>query len=127
MNVVDSCGWLEFFADGENSGFFEKIIEDKIELLVPTISIYEVFKKIIIERDENEALLAIATMMQGRVIDLDLNISINAARLSMKYQIPMADSIMLATAKMHEAVLWTQDAHFEKIEDVKYTKKKVSR
>jgi len=124
MNIVDSCGWLEYFADGDNAAFFEDSIERKNELLVPTISIYEVFKKIAIERTENEALLAIAVMLQGKVIDLDQTTSILAARISLKHQIPMADSIMLATARMNNAVLWTQDSHFQRIEEVKYKEKK---
>ena len=123
MNVVDSSGWLEYFTEGVNSTFFENVIEKKNELLVPTISIYEVFKKIVLERTENEALLAIATMLQGKVVELDSNLSISAARISLKLQIPMADSIMLATARIYNAVLWTQDSHFEKIDGVQYRAK----
>jgi toxin FitB len=123
MNVVDSSGWLEYFTEGVNSTFFENVIEKKSELLVPTISIYEVFKKIVIERTENDALLAIETMLQGKVVELDSNLSISAARISLKLQIPMADSIMLATARIYNAILWTQDSHFEKIDDVQYKAK----
>ena len=123
MNVVDSSGWLEYFADGSNADFFAKAIENTTELIVPSISLYEVFKRMMQQRGEGAALEAVAVMMQGKVIDLDSTLSLSAAKVSTELQIPMADSIMLATSRMHEATLWTQDTDFEGVEGVKYISK----
>ncbi len=123
MNVVDSSGWLEYFANGPNAGFFAPAIEDTAELLVPTISLYEVFKRVLQQVGEEKALEAVALMMQGEVIALDATIALTAAKLSDELQIPMADSLMLATARLRKAVLWTQDADFATIEGVEYTPK----
>ena len=122
MNVVDSNGWLEYFADGPNATFFTIEIENIKELIVPTISIYEVFKRIIQQRSENEALQVMAVMQQANVVELDTSTAISAAKISIKYKLPMADSIMLATSNINDAIFWTQDSHFEKINDVKYIK-----
>jgi predicted nucleic acid-binding protein len=123
MNVVDSSGWLEYFADGSNADFFAKAIENTTELIVPSISLYEVFKRMMQQRGEGAALEAVAVMMQGKVIDLDSTLALSAAKVSDELQIPMADSIMLATSRMHEATLWTQDIDFEGVEGVKYISK----
>jgi len=123
MNVVDSSGWLEYFADGSNADFFAKAIENTTELIVPSISLYEVFKRMMQQRGEGAALEAVAIMMQGKVIDLDSTLALSAAKVSAELQIPMADSIMLATSRMHEATLWTQDTDFEGVEGVKYISK----
>lgn len=127
MNVVDSSGWLEYFADGPNTRFFSAAIESTKELVVPTISLYEVFKRVFQQRGESPALQAIALMQQGMVVELSAPIALAAARLSAQEQIPMTDSIMLATARLHSAILWTQDADFEKVPDVKYIARKLSR
>ena len=124
MNVVDSSGWLEYFADAENAEFFASAIEQTSELVVPTISIYEVFKRVLQQRDESDALQAVAIMQQGRVVVLDTGIALIAAKLSTAHQLPMADSIMLATARAYEATLWTQDADFKEIEGVEYIEKR---
>jgi len=124
MNVVDSSGWLEYFADRSNADFFAPAIESVSELLVPSISIYEVFKKVLQERGESEGFQAVATMQQGRVVDLDATLALRAAKISAELKLPMADSVMLATAQVHEARLWTQDADFEGIEGVEYVEKK---
>ena len=124
MNVVDSSGWLEYFADGSNADFFAPAIESVSELVVPSISIYEVFKKVLQERGESEGFQAVATMQQGRVVDLDATLALRAAKISAELKLPMADSVMLATAQVHEATLWTQDADFEGIEGVEYVEKK---
>jgi predicted nucleic acid-binding protein len=123
MNVVDSSGWLEYMADGPNADFFAAAIEDTTELVVPVISIYEVFKHILQRRGENDALQAVALMRQGQVIDLDTTLALEAARLSASMKLPMADSIMLATAQAQGATLWTQDAHFQGIPEVEYLAK----
>ena len=123
MNVVDSSGWLEYFADGPNADFFAPAIEATSELIVPAISVYEVFKRVLQQRSESEALQAMAVMMRGRGVDLDAQLALAAARVSTQYRIPMADSIILATARVHGAILWTQDEHFEQIESVRYIAK----
>ena len=123
MNVMDSSGWLEYFADGPNADFFAPAIENLEELLVPTISLYEVFKRVLQQRGEEKALEAVAVMMQGQVVELDSSIVISAAKISDELKMPMADSMMLATARIFEAFLWTQDADFASLSDVKYVSK----
>ena len=120
MNVVDSCGWLEFLAAGPNADFFSEPLTDTTTLTVPTISVYEVFKRVLQQRDEGDALQAVALMQQGHIIDLDAGHAIAAAKLSVDLQLPMADALMLAVAREHDAALWTQDSHFESIDGVRY-------
>lgn len=123
MNVVDSSGWLEYFADGPNADFFAPAIENTPELLVPTMSLYEVFKRVSQQRGEGDALQAVAVMIQGKVVDLDMDLALAAAKVSVEFRLPMADSVMLATALTYEAVLWTQDTDFEGIPGVQYVAK----
>jgi len=123
MNVVDSSGWLEYFGGGENAEAFARVIKKTADLVIPTISMYEVFKRIASQRDEEEALKAIGLMSLGSVVDLTQEIALNAAVLSMEHKLPMADSIILATARAEKATLWTQDEHFDGLEGVKYIKK----
>ena len=120
MNVVDSSGWLEYFADGANASFFAGPIEDIEALVVPTISLFEVFKRVLQRRGESAALQATAAMQQGTVVDLEAEIALNAAALSVDLKLPLADSIILATARKYNAELWTQDADFKGIEGVRY-------
>jgi predicted nucleic acid-binding protein len=120
VNVVDSCAWLEYFAAGANAGFFGRAIEATGELVVPTLSLYEVFKRILQQRTEGDALTAVALMQQGNVVELDARIALSAARISFDLRLPMADSVMLATARAFGATLWTQDEHFEGLPGVKY-------
>ena len=122
MNVVDSSGWLEYFADGPNAGFFASAIEKPVALVVPTVSIYEVFKRVLQQRGDDDALQAAAVMQQGQVVELSGRLALAAARLSFDLAIPMADSIMLATARASNATLWTQDADFQGVPGVRYTK-----
>ncbi len=124
MNVVDSSGWLEYFAGGPNANFFAKPIEATAELVVPTLSLYEVFKKIAQQRGEGDALQAVAVMQQGKVVELSSSLALSAAKVSMQLSIPMADSVMLATARAADAVLWTQDADFATVPGVRYVAKK---
>ncbi len=124
MNVVDSSGWLEYFANGPNASFFAAPIEQADELVVPSLSLFEVFKRVLQQRDENAALQAVAIMQQGAVVDLGASIALNAARLSVETKLPMADSVILATARHCSAQLWTQDADFKGIEGVRYRKRK---
>jgi predicted nucleic acid-binding protein len=122
MNVVDSSGWLEFFADGPNAGFFAPAIQRVSELIVPTVSLYEVFKRVLQQRDESQALQAVALMEQGAVVDLTATLALAAAKLSADLKLPMADSIMLATARAFDATLWSQDADFEGMDSVRYVR-----
>jgi toxin FitB len=124
MNVVDSCGWLEFFADGPNASIFTGPIENTKELIIPSLSIYEVFKRILQQRTEGEALQAIALMEQGHIIELDSRLAVLAAHISIDNHLTMADSIMLSTSIAYNAIFWTQDSHFENIKDIKYIKAK---
>ena len=124
MNVVDSSGWLEYFAGGPNANFFAKPIEATAELVVPTLSLYEVFKKIAQQRGEGDALQAVAVMQQGKVVELSSTLALSAAKVSMQLSIPMADSVILATARAADAELWTQDADFATVPGVRYVAKK---
>ena len=120
MNVVDSSGWLEYFAGGPNADFFAPAVETVDELVVPTVSLFEVFKRVLQQRGEGDALQAIALMQQGSVVELTAPIALDAARASAELGLPMADSMIHATACAHQATLWTQDSDFEGIEGVRY-------
>ena len=109
MNVVDSSGWLEYFAEGPNADFFAPAIENTDDLLVPVISVYEVFKRVWQQKGEDGALQAAVAMQQAKVINLDATLALSAALLSHENKIPMADSIILATARANDATIWTQD------------------
>lgn len=123
MNVVDSSGWLEYFANGANADFFAPAIEDIANLLVPSITLYEVFKRIYQQRNEDDAIQFVAQMKQGMVIDTDSNIALEAARISADEKLPMADSLILATTRLHQAILWTQDIDLKNFANVRYVAK----
>lgn len=120
MNVVDSSAWLEYFADGPNASFFSQAIEQVDSLVVPSLSLFEVFKRVLQQRDESHAFRAVAVMQQGAVVDLDASLALSAARMSVEMKLPMADSVILATARHFNATLWTQDADFQGLESVRY-------
>ncbi len=120
MNIVDSSGWLEYFADGQNADFFAPAIEDTEHLLVPVICVYEVFKRILQQRGLGAAETRIADLYKGTIIDLSAPLALSAAILSDQLKLPMADSLILATARANGATLWTQDEHFMNIEGVRY-------
>ena len=124
MNVIDSSGWLEYFADGDNADFFAPAIEDTKNLLVPVICIYEVFKRILQQSGISEAQQHIGDMKLGNIIELGKSLALSAARLSADLKLPMADSLILATARANDAILWTQDEHFKALDGVKYIEKK---
>jgi toxin FitB len=115
-NVVDSSGWLEYFTDSDRAPLFAAAIEDAENLLVPVISIYEVFKKVLRERGEDDALQVASVMQGGQVIDLDAALALEAAR----HPLPLADSLIYAAAMRHDATLWTQDEHFKDFPNVRY-------
>lgn len=120
MNVVDSSGWLEYFAAGHNAAFFAPAIEDTSNLFVPTLSLFEVFKRVYQQRGEGPALQVVAPMHQGQVVDLSAALALAAARVSVQERLPLADSVILATARSLGATLWTQDADFKEIAGVRY-------
>jgi predicted nucleic acid-binding protein len=124
VNLVDSSAWLEYFADGPNAAFFAPVIEKPGELIVPTIVVFEVYKRIRQQTDRHAALEAVATLCVGRIVDLTLTLAIAAAAISHSEKLPLADSIILATARAEKAVIWTQDADFKLITGVKFRAKK---
>jgi predicted nucleic acid-binding protein len=124
MNIADSSGWLEYFADGPNAVDFAEALEGSSDLIVPTISFYEVFKVVLRQCGESEALRAIALMQEGQLIDLTSTIALHSAKISLEFNIPMAGSVMLATAREYDAVLWTKDSDFKGIEGVRFIEKK---
>jgi predicted nucleic acid-binding protein len=123
VNVVDSSGWLEYLADAPGADFFAPAIENTEELLVPSICLLEVARKIFRQRGEDPALQALALMQQGRVIQLVPAVIQLAARFGVEHRLPLADSVIFATGRLHDALVWTQDADFEGLEGVRYTPK----
>jgi len=124
MNIVDSSGWLAFFADEPNARHFQAPLQDPSALVVPTVTLYEVFKVVLRESGEDAALKAAMAMHKGTIIALTAPLALAAAKLSLAHNLPMADGIILATAREFKAVLWTQDADFRNIKNVKYFPKK---
>jgi len=124
MNIVDSSGWLAYFADEPQAKHFHKPLNDPSSLVVPTITLYEVFKVVLRETTENEALQAIAAMQKGKTVDLTPSLAISASKLRLAHSLPMADSIILATARDYDAVVWTLDSDFKSFKGVKYFLKK---
>ena len=123
MNLVDSCGWLEYFADSSFADFYAPAIEDTALLIVPTICLLEVFKRVLQQRGEDAAFQVAAMMHQGQVVALSDSIALHAAKVGCELKLPLADSIILATARSYGALVWTQDAHFKNIDGVKYIEK----
>ena len=120
MNLIDSSAWLEYFADGPNAGFFAPAIERTRDLLVPTIVVFEVYKCVLQQRQERAALEAVSVLQHGQLIELTASLAIAAARISQDEKLPMADSIILASARARNAIIWTQDNDFQKMDRVKY-------
>ena len=123
MNVVDSSAWLEYFADGPNAAVFAEPLGDVSRLVVPAITVYEVFKVVCRQRGEDAALQAVALMQQGMVVELSASLAMVAAKTSLELGLPMADSIILATARQHDAQLWTQVEHFRNVAGVRFVAK----
>ena len=119
MNVVDSSGWIEYLSGGPNAAFFHEPIEDEAALLVPTLSLFEVYRHLLRHVGRDDALRVMAAMCRRTVADLDDRLALAAAELSSATRLAMVDSVMLATARAHGAVLWTQDADFDGLEDVR--------
>jgi len=123
MNLVDSSGWLEYFADGPNAGFFAPAILDTELLVVPTLSLLEVFKRVLQQRGEGDALQAVVLMRQGQVVELDATLALSAARLGVAHGLALADAVIYATARRYDALLWTQDADFDDLPGVRFVAK----
>jgi len=123
MNLVDSSGWLEYLAEGKNAKFFAPAIEKTDQLIVSTINLYEIYKKILSEKDEHTAIQVIGLMQQAKVVEVNSTIAIQAAKFSFEQKIPMADSLIYITAKQNNAIVWTQDIDFKDLDGVKYFKK----
>lgn len=123
MNLVDSSGWLEYFADAANAEFFAPAVLDTEQLIVPTLALLEVFKRVLQQRGEGDALQAAALMRQGQVVELDSALALSAARLGVEHGLALADSVIYATARRVDALLWTQDADFEGLPGVRFVAK----
>lgn len=126
MNLVDTSGWIEYFFGEKNSSYFSEPIENTSVLIVPVVCLYEVFKKVNQVADEAQALQAIAQMKQGKVIELNEEIALKAAKISLRYKLPMADSFIYATGQIENATIWTQDADFKDLPGVKYKEARTS-
>lgn len=122
-NVVDSSAWLAYFADEPTAADFAPAIETTARLVVPAICLLEVFKIVARERDEGAALQAVALMQQGEVVELDSALAMSAARVGLAHGLPLADSIVYATARAVGGVVWTQDEDFASLPDVEYRAK----
>ena len=122
-NVVDSSAWLEYFADGAGAVHFASVIESVGRLVVPAICVLEVFKVVLRQRGESDALQAVALMQQGAVVDLDESLALAAAKVGVEYKLPLADSVVYATAQSVGGVVWTQDDDLEELPDVEYFRK----
>lgn len=124
MNLIDSSVWLEYFAGGPQAGQFAAVIEQVDALLVPTIVLVEVTRRVLQQRDEDAALQIAAMLHQGQVVPLDAGIALSAAQLGVAHKLPLADSIIYATAKQYQATVWTMDAHFAALVGVRYIAKR---
>ena len=124
MNIVDSSGWLAYFADEPNAKHFQTPLKDTASLIVPSVTIYEVFKVVLRESSESNALQSVAAMQKGIVVDLTVTLAVAASKLSLQNKLPMIESIILATAREFNAKIWTQDSDFKSISGVEYFSKK---
>jgi toxin FitB len=123
VNLVDSSGWIEVIAGAPGADFFAPVLGVFEELLVPRICMVEVARYFYRERGEHEALQAMAQMRQGKIVEINDDILMGAAQLGKEHRLPLADSLVLATARVYGAMVWTQDSDFEGIEGVRYTPK----
>lgn len=120
MNVVDTSGWLEYFSGGANSAVFAEPIAKTEQLIVPVICVYEIAKVILRESSEDNLMQALAAIQKAKIEPLSASLSLTAAKISLEHKLAMADSIIYATAKQHNAVVWTQDADFQHLDNVRY-------
>ena len=120
--IVDSSGWIEYFIDGPNADCFAEAIENTGDLIVPAITLTEVYRWMLREATESDALAAVTVMKQGKVVPLDDQLSILAAEVSHRHKLPLADGIIYTTAKHQDAELITQDADMEGLPGVTYVR-----
>jgi predicted nucleic acid-binding protein len=120
MNIIDSSLWLEYFAGTLRNRGIVGMIEDPSSQYVPSICIYEVFKRILVDKNESDALACASFMQNAVVISVTPQVAMLAARLGKEHMLPMADSIIYATSKIHNAEIYTQDKHFESLDNVHY-------
>jgi len=120
VNVVDSSAWISYFTDDKNAGVFAGPIEDLEQLLVPSITLTEVFRFMSRHVGEAVALQSIAHMNQGLTVPLDASLALDAAVFGLEFKLPLADSIIFATAKKFGARVWTQDSDFRNLPGVEY-------
>lgn len=123
MRVIDSSGWLEWFADGPLAGQYQRFLEKPREILLPAIVVYEVYKILKRERGEEKALLALGQMQQSEVVVLDATLALHAADLSLRHGLAMADAIVYATARMRDCELVTSDADLKGLDGVVFLPK----
>jgi predicted nucleic acid-binding protein len=123
-HLVDATGWLEYFADGPNAGYFAAAIEQPAHLLVPTVVITKVFRRIYLDAGEGEALQAAALLQQGIVVDFDDTLALDAGRIAATDKLALPSAMLVATARRHGALIWTQDDDFADLPDVRYTPKR---
>ena len=114
--VLDSSCWLEYLADTPRADLFAPAVEAPERLVVPVLTVYEVIKKLMRESGEEAATAALALMQQSEVVGIGLPLGMDAVLNGL----PLADSLIYATARHHDAELWTQDAHFEGLAGVRY-------
>ena len=126
MNVVDTSGWIEALLDAPNAEFFKPVIRHTSELIVPTISIFEVYRIVLRTRGKDFADEAVGAMTTGQVIELDAELATSAATLAHSEKLAMADAIILATARRFDATIYTQDADLKRFETVKFREKRKS-
>jgi len=126
MNVVDSSGWIEYLLYGSGADFFEPVIRNADELVVPTISIFEVYRVVLRLKGRDIAADSVSVMTRGRIIELDAELATLSATLAHIEKLSMADAIILATAQEFSATIWTQDADLKRFDNVKFREKKKS-
>ncbi len=123
MNLVDSSGWIAFFTDGPPAGRFEPYLRKPSGVVTPSIVLYEVYKIIKRERTEEDALRAVGQMLKTRIVPLTDTLALEAADVSLEHGLPMADSIVYATALANGAELVTSDADFAKLPGVTFIRR----
>lgn len=120
MNVVDASGWLEYFSDGPDAAFFAQVLQETETLLVPTVTILEVFRRICRSHGEGAALQAAAAMQQGTVVPLDTPAALEAGRLAVSHDVSASAGAVLAVAERHSATVWTMDERVRHAPGVRY-------
>jgi predicted nucleic acid-binding protein len=120
MNVIDSSAWIAYLMDDTQAATFADPIQALEKMLVPAVTISEVFRFVARHHNRQTALNAVSYMRRGRVAPLDAGLAVQAAICGLKFKLPLADSIIYATTQKFAATLWTQDSDFEGLPNVKY-------